>query len=752
MLSQDNHKEPRYIIDSKKRCIELGMKPDEPRLPKNVMSEFKLTEKKEAYKEILDVVKFFSEKIIKSLEGTPILIVISDEKGYLLDTLGDETIRTTMAQLGIKPGIQFSEDDMGTNVVSLTLKQNHPVQLIGGNHYHEFLHDSACYGVPFHYSDDNNLLGSICIMTAVILHNPFFLMTLTTVVDAIERELLLRKQNRKLNIMNQIMLTKTRNAIIVTDEYGGVVEYNEFAEKISGFKAEEIKGRSIYDSPITGKFFKDVLINQKFYENVEMKFKNNNGEDYVCLVDMQSIHDENLNMIGAFGQFRDITERYLAEEKYNYLAYHDELTGLPNRRYFTEVLNRYINSYCSESAHMALIFLDLDKLKMINDTFGHSKGDLLIKESAKIIKECLNENDYAFRMGGDEFVLLCFDIRTKAQAGEFAKKIINAFNKTIEIDSQQFHVTTSMGVLLYHENPVDFETCLIYADNAMYKAKANGRNCYVIYDPILEEFYKDKIILKMDIEKALENNEFILYYQPQVDIKNGNIVGVEALIRWIHEEKGMISPDKFIPIAEETGLISRIGEWVLREACSQMKKWQSMDLPPLKVSVNLSAQQFLKRDLTEVINNTLGETGLNPKYLELEITESMTMDVDYAIKILKELNDLGVKISIDDFGTGYSSLNYLKKFSINYLKIDKSFINDITDDESDANIVETIISMAHNLGLKVVAEGVEDKKQLRFLQIRNCDLVQGYYFSKPVPPRLFEKEFYNLQNAFKDKY
>ena len=221
------------------------MNPNEPRISKNIMSELELAEKKEDYKEILEVVKFFSKKIIKSLEGTPIFIVISDENGYLLDTIGDETIKSTMAQLGIKPGIQFSEDDMGTNVVSLTLKQNHPVQLIGTNHYHTFLHDSACYGVPFHYTDVNNLLGSICIMTAVILHNPFFLMTLTTVVDAIERELLLRKQNHKLNIMNQIMLSKTRNAIIVTNADGEVIDFNEFAEIISGFKKEEIIGNII---------------------------------------------------------------------------------------------------------------------------------------------------------------------------------------------------------------------------------------------------------------------------------------------------------------------------------------------------------------------------------------------------------------------------------------------------------------------------------------------------------------------------
>ena len=512
-------------------------------------------------------------------------------------------------------------------------------------------------------------------------HNEFFLMTLTIVVDAIERELLLRKQNRKLNIMNQIMLSKTRNAIIVTDTHGEVVDYNESAEKISGFKKEEIIGKNILDSLRVNYLLKDVLNNRKQYENIEVKFKNNNNEEFVCLVDVQPIHDESLNMIGAFAQFRDITERYLAEEKYNYLAYHDELTGLPNRRYFQEMLNTYIDNKICESKNISLIFLDLDKLKMVNDTFGHSNGDLLIKEAANILKECLNKDDHVFRIGGDEFILLCFDIKNKEQATELAEKIINAFNRIIVIDNHQLHITPSMGIVLYKDNPANFENCLIYADNAMYKAKSNGRNGYVIYDSILEESYKDKLTLKMDIEKALENNEFTLHYQPQVDIKNGMIVGVEALIRWIHKDKGVIFPDKFIPIAEETGLIAKIGEWVLREACSQAKKWQNINLPPIKVGVNLSAQQFLKSDLTQVIKDVLSETKLDPEYLELEITESMTMEVNHAIKTLKELKDLGVKISIDDFGTGYSSLNYLKRFSIDCLKIDRSFVKDIMNDQ-----------------------------------------------------------------------
>ncbi|HEY8804864.1 MAG TPA: GGDEF domain-containing phosphodiesterase, partial [Clostridium sp.] len=345
-----------------------------------------------------------------------------------------------------------------------------------------------------------------------------------------------------------------------------------------------------------------------------------------------------------------------------------------------------------------------------------------------------------------------FDVKSKEQAIELAEKIMNVFVKTIVIDDHELHITASLGILLYYETPTNFENCLIYADNAMYKAKANGRNGYVIYNPVLEESFKDKLTLKMDIEKALESNEFLIYYQPQVDIKNGNIIGAEALIRWMHKVKGMIYPDEFIPIAEETGLISRIGEWALREACSQLKRWQEINLCLVKVSVNLSAQQFLKGDLTEVVKNILFKTGLDPQCLELEITESMTMEVNYAIKTLKELNHLGVRISIDDFGTGYSSLSYLKKFPINYLKIDKSFVRDIMKSESDANIVGTIISMAHNFGLEVIAEGVEEKEQLRFLQLRDCDFVQGYFFSRPISAQVFEKEFYNLQREFKDKY
>jgi len=315
-LQQDETNELFYIVESKEKCLNAGMDPNKLTFSKVILSEQELTDKKLAYGEILEVVSFFSKKMLRSLEGTPMVICISDEKGIILEMIGNEVMISTMSQLNVKPGVQFSQEDRGTNVISLTLQQNRPVQLIGTDHYHTFLHNSACYGVPFHYTDGNNLLGGIYIMTAVVLHNPFFLMTLETVVDSIERELLLRKQNRKLNIMNQIMLSKTRNGIIITDTEGKITQCNRFAEKIFGYSKEQTIGTIVLDSPVTGKYFKDVLQNEGIYEDFEMRFTNNKGENYICLFDAQPIHAENLKIVGAFGQFRDITERYLAEKKY----------------------------------------------------------------------------------------------------------------------------------------------------------------------------------------------------------------------------------------------------------------------------------------------------------------------------------------------------------------------------------------------------------------------------------------------------
>ena len=740
-------KEPFYITESKQKCKEIGMDPNTIARPKIFLDEQALQTKRKSYSEILSVVSFFSHKLLDSLKGTPLLIVISDAEGYLLDMVGDEAIKSTVEEFGIKQGSLFTQEDTGTNVISLALQQRHPITLIGEQHYHTFLYNIACYGAAFHYTDEDNLLGSVCIMMPINYQNPLFLTMLSQVVDSIERELLLRKQNRKLNIMNQIMLSRTRNGIVITDEKGYTTEFNEFAEKISNNSRSSVIGRRIYESELTGKYFKKVIEHGEKYENIELKFLNKNGEQVVCLFDAQQI-SEGDKLVGAFGQFRDITDRYLIEEKYNYLAYHDDLTDLPNRRFIQKEINSLIQTFNQEqNSKFAILYLDLDRFKVVNDTFGHSNGDIFLIEVSKRLMKCLGANDLLARMGGDEFIFLLKDFDHDHYVIETAEKILEQFKHPFTVNLNEFHTTVSIGIAIYPTEYITIEEFMIYADTAMYKAKSQGKNGYVVYTSDLLNNSIEKLKLEIDLRKAIKNNELVLHYQPQVCMKSKKIVGAEALIRWNHPTLGLIYPNKFIELAEETGLITEIGEWVIEEACIQNKKWQESGFPLFQIAVNLSTQQFLKLNLVDFVKKILVKTQLDPKYLVLEITESMAMDYNYSIKVLQELKKLGVCISIDDFGTGYSSLNYLKKFPLNYLKIDQSFVRDISLDKSNINIIKAIITLAHNLNLKVIAEGVETKEHLDVLQKYNCDEIQGYLFSKPLSAKQFEQ---NLPRLLKE--
>lgn len=750
MRMLQDEEEPYYIVESKKNCVELGMDPNEIRHPKNVMTDRQLKFKREAYREILSVIHFFSDKILDSLNGVPILIVISDQNGFLLDMVGDQTIKATVNQLGIRVGAQFTQENMGTNVVSLALQQRHPIQLIGSNHYHTYLHGTACYGLAFHYTDINDLLGSICIMTALELHNPIFSTMLSTTVDSIERELLLKKKNRQLDILNQIMLRKNRNGIIITDPQGKITSVNDFASSKITFEKDSNVLDCNQNSSICN-YMSDVIKEGKNHENIQLHLIDKDNQPFVCLFDAQPIHDEDQKLIGSFAQLRDITERYLVEEKNNYLAYHDELTSLPNRRLLKEMLHRSIYEMKDTNLDLALAFLDLDNFKNINDAFGHSSGDILLKQVAERLSESLDGNAEVFRMGGDEFIFLFINVKDENDANRIGKKIIDLFNTPFVINDSSIHVSASIGIALYPNDGTDAETFMVQADNAMYKSKSKGRNDYTLFKSEMSNTSKSQLSLETSLRKALENKEFVLHYQPKVDLQNKKIVGLEALLRWNHPEQGVIYPDKFIPILEQSGMISQVGEWVLNEACLQSVKWQEQGLPPMKVAVNLSSQQFLKDNLIDVVERALYLSKLKSHLLELEITETMTMDVDRAINILGKLNSLGVKIGIDDFGTGYSSLNYLKRFSIHTLKIDKSFVRDIMTDRNDANIVSTIISMAHNMNLDVIAEGVETIEQVKFLQSKKCDVVQGYYFSKPMSAHDFTKNFVKINDEIKNK-
>ncbi|WP_235549839.1 EAL domain-containing protein [Paenibacillus sp. Soil766] len=678
--------------------------------------------------------------MLELMKGIPVLILITDENGCILEMAGDEAIKSVIEQSGIKVGLVFNEHEAGTNSVNLVLEHRQPIQLIGDEHYYQFLGSSACYTVPFKYTDVNNLLGTISIMTAIDQHNPFLLAMLCTVVDSIERELMLKKQNNRLHILNQVVIETTRNGIIITDRDGIITEFNKFAEIITGSKKQDVINKPIPDAQ-TNDFIKEVLQTGKEYEDMELMLPPQKGQDeLVCLFDAFPIRDENMQIMGAFAQFRDITERYHTQKQINYLAYHDDLTGLPNRRFFTRHIDELLRNGIKEKSIFAVMFLDLDSFKKINDTLGHNNGDALLKLVAERLKTCCHApNQLVSRMGGDEFTILMQEMTDHTEAIHVAEVIIKAFEKPFAVEGYEFYITASIGIAFYPQDGINGEMLMKNADIALYRMKEDGKNNYNIFKPSPNSSGIERLTLENSIRKALRSEEFVLYYQPQIDTLTGKIIGTEALVRWNHPTLGLVPPAKFIPIAEETGLIVPLGEWVLRTACIQNQIWKEKGYPPMSVSVNLSSRQFSKQNLVKTITEILLETHIDPQYLELEITESMTMNVEVAIEVLGRLKELGIQICIDDFGTGYSNLYYLKLFSIDRLKIDQSFVRDIMTDSNDADIVATIIAMAHNLGIDVIAEGVETKEQLDFLRSQNCHEVQGFYYHRPLPAEQIEQ-------------
>jgi len=438
---------------------------------------------------------------------------------------------------------------------------------------------------------------------------------------------------------------------------------------------------------------------------------------------------------------RDITERQRYEETIRHQAFHDAMTGLPNRLLFKDRLDLAMAHARRNKQMLAVLFLDLDRFKLINDTLGHDLGDQLLQSVAIRIKECVREDDTVARLGGDEFTLLLPEIIKEESAAKVAHKILEAIRQPLDIGNHELYITASIGIVFYPNDGKDVETLLKNADTAMYRAKEKGRNNYQLYTPVMNAKAFERLVIENSLRRALERNEFILYYQPKFSISTRQIVGVEALLRWQTPDKGLIQPGEFIPIAEETGLIVPIGEWVLNAACAQNKAWQEAGLPHVRVAVNISARQFQLQNFVDTVTKVLEKTGLDPKWLELEITETVAMqNAEFTIKMLLELNEMGIHLSIDDFGTGYSSLSYLKRFPINKLKIDKSFVSEIGVGQNDkAKIASTIIILGQSLNLGVVAEGVETVEQLDFLKGHQCDEMQGYLLGKPTSADDFKK-------------
>lgn len=460
------------------------------------------------------------------------------------------------------------------------------------------------------------------------------------------------------------------------------------------------------------------------------------GEEFIWVNERAELEfDADGKPSRGVGTTQDITERKLAEARINHLAFYDALTGLPNRALCQDRLQQAISAAARHGGELAAIFIDLDMFKQINDSLGHAAGDRLLQETARRLQACMRGSDTVARLGSDEFVVI-MDGAMEGGINMLAQRLLGALREPFTIDGRVLHITGSLGMALYPRDGGNAHALLCNADVAMSRAKEQGRDNARFYTEEMNRKAQERFALEEDLRRALAQDEFVLHYQPRVDLHSGEITGLEALARWQHPEKGLVAPDIFIPVAEETGLILPLGEWVLREACTQAKAWEKAMGKPVSVAVNLSARQFRQVNLIERVFAILNETGLSPACLELEITESMVMNqAEEVVATLTRLHGLGVRLAIDDFGTGYSSLNYLKRFPVHVLKIDKSFVDGVPSDPGDTTIVTTIISMAHDMKLKVVAEGVESEAQLAFLRARGCDEMQGYFFSRPLPAR-----------------
>ena len=451
------------------------------------------------------------------------------------------------------------------------------------------------------------------------------------------------------------------------------------------------------------------------------------------LVNLRAVRDHGGNIVLREGTVEDITDRKVAEERVQFLAYYDALTGLPNRTLLQDRLSRALASARRRKDKVALLFLDLDGFKTINDSLGHSFGDLFLQVVAERLKRFAREQDTVARVGGDEFLIVLTAVKDAADAAVAAERIMNAMTAACVIQGRSLSISCSVGISIFPEHGRDGEILIKNADAAMYWAKEKGRSSFRFFTEDMNAQAVERLTLENSLRLALGREELFLVYQPQMDIATGRITGLEALLRWQHPELGLVPPDKFIRIAENSGLIMPIGEWVLRTACSQARKWQDEGLPAVPVAVNVSAVQFRQEDFRELIGRVLRETGLAPQYLELELTESLLLsNADVTFSVLQELKAMGLTLAIDDFGTGYSSLSYLKQFPVSKLKIDRSFVRDVAVNPDDAAITNAIIGMTKSLHLKVIAEGVEDEAQMSFLRAHQCDEIQGYYFSKPL--------------------
>lgn len=592
-------------------------------------------------------------------------------------------------------------------------------------------------------SDINRILDAIAIGINHYVLKPInhakLLGAITAGIADIEQERQLRVQAEFIRKLSRVV-EQSPVSIMITDTAGTIEYVNPRFTRLTGYDYGEAVGNNprLLKSGETApeeyrRLWETITAGKEWWGEIHNRKKN--GELFWVSASVSPITDA-AGKITHFISFQeDITERKQAQETIRQMAYFDALTGLPNRPFFQELLHSALAQAQRHNRTLAVLFLDLDHFKYVNDTLGHPVGDQLLQGAAQRLRECCRrEGDTVARRGGDEFIILLPELDDPQEPVRVAQRIIAAFAHPFLLADHKLTIGTSVGISVFPHDGSDPETLIKKADMAMYRAKEGGRNRYHLYTPVMDAQAFERLAMENSLSRALANREFFLCYQPKVNIKTGRIISVEALVRWQHPELGLLPPGQFIPVAEETGLIGPLGEWVLRTACAQNKAWQDAGYPPMRLSVNCTAKQFQMLDLSDIVENALRETRLDPRWLELEIPEIlMQRNEERILRTLCRLNELGVHIAIDDFGTGYATLRSIKKLPIDTLKLDSSFVTNITTNPADATIAAALICMAHNLRLDIIAEGVETEEQRQLLESLNCSEMQGFFFSRPLP-------------------
>lgn len=573
-------------------------------------------------------------------------------------------------------------------------------------------------------------------------------------VDLEQTQVELEGQLKESEELHRFIVNSSPDIVYMLDRNGCFTFLNDRIEQLLGFGKEELIGRHYSeliieaDQVLADNLFNERRTGDRAVKNAEIRLKSKQRDPRAGLIRTKSIWAEltamgiyanneertRENFAGTYGTARDISERKQALEVINFQAYHDLLTHLPNRALLRDRLNLAITQAQRNKRKLAVMFLDLDRFKLVNDTLGHSMGDRLLKAVANRLQSCLRSGDTLSRFGGDEFTLLLPEIRTRNDVVVISEKILDRLNQPFVIDGHELFVGASIGISMYPEAGDNGETLIQNADIAMYHVKGRGKNGYQFFSEEMNHQFSSRLSLERELRNALTQGEFEVFYQPQISLQSGTITGVEALVRWRHAHRGLIEPREFLPLAEETGLITKIDEYIQRQAFSDVASWRSAGLGDICVSVNLTAMQMEQDDFVERFIDTLESSGLPATLVKLEITENTLMqDIEVIIPKLKAIRSYGAHIAIDDFGTGYSSLSYLHQFPINTLKIDRSFVGDIRAEQGDASIIDAIVAMARGLHLDLVAEGVETRTQLKYLQNQGCEEVQGFIFSPAVP-------------------